>query len=194
MSYATRKDIRTDEEFADDIALDTAKQRCWAVILQKYFSERTGKVCEKIEYGVDNDGNVVHGNLKNNNVDNIFVFGDDQRKVEIKTIPEWCNDFMTFKASSLRSCVQQEAYIIVPKRLVFYTYSTKMCDHLYKKYHHQIYRGFSPNDPAIRIYEKDIKIFMKKSGILVKEWTQECRELVEENWGLLSKEKVRNKR
>jgi hypothetical protein len=194
MSYVTRKDNRTDEQFALDIALDTAKQRVWAEILQNYFQEKTNKVCEKIEYGVDNDGNVVHGNLENDNVDNIFVFGDNQRKIEIKTIPEFVENFMTFKASSLRSCFRQNAYIVVPKRFVFYTYSTSICEELHRKYPHKIYDRFSPNDPAVRIYKSDIEKFMVKKEIMVKEWTQSCKELIEDNWELLSKEKERKKR
>jgi hypothetical protein len=193
MSLKTRMDDRDIEEFASDLALDTAKQRIWAGALQIYFQEKTKSVCDKIEYGVDNDGNVIDGSLPNDNVDNIFVFGNNKRKVEIKTIPEWCNDFMTFKASSLRSCVRQKAYIIVPKRFVFYTFSTKMCEYMHRNYTHQIYKGFSPNDPAVRIFKRDIEKFMAQKGIVVKEWTQDCRDIIEADWSLLSQEKRRRK-
>lgn len=197
MSYATRKDVRTDEQFASDIALDTAKQREWAKIFQTHVQHKTGKLCEKVEYGVDNDGNVVRGNLMNDNVDNIFVFGNNNFKIEFKTIPEWCNNFMTFKASSLKSCVQQEARIIVPKRFVFYSYSVSTCKHLHDKHPHRIYwnfktnKGFSPNDLAVRVYKKEIEDFVSKRSVLVYRWPDVCRTLIEDNWKFLSKEKVR---
>jgi hypothetical protein len=191
MSLLTRMDNRSIEQFANDIALDTAKQRVWAEAFQAFLIEKTNKPCEKIEYGVDNDGALIEGSLKNNNVDNIFIFSGSDRKVEIKTIPEYLDKFMTFKVSSLRACVKQNAYILVPKRYVFYTYSPAACAYLCRNFPHKIYEKFSPNDLAVRIYKNRIDDLIEEKRIVVKSWSPSSRIIIEQNWGLLSKERVR---
>jgi hypothetical protein len=189
MSLETRKDKRTVEEFASDIELFTAKEKKWANIFNDHF----GKKFTIIENGVDNEGKLIKDNLKNNNVDKIFVFKKDKiLKVEIKTIPEHLNRFMTFKASSLKACIEQNAIIMVPKRYIFYILLKKSIKFLYEKFDHKIYENFSSNDLAIRIYKNTIDKLIKNKEMIVVEWSAEARNIIENNWDLLSKERIYN--
>lgn len=188
MSLDFRRDNRTVGQFARDIDLETAKQRVWAEVLQVFYEEKTGKPCRKEDYGVDNDGKLIEGGLLNNNVDNIFWIADKEVKVEIKTIPEYLEKFMTFKVSSLRACIDQKANIVVPKRNHFYHYYTRTCEYLLDNFSSRIYEKFSPNDKAIRIFKNDIDELIEKKMILLKDWGKRSQFMIETNWQLLSRD------
>lgn len=193
MSLKSRMDNRTFEKFSDHISLDTAKQNVWANIYKNFLENLTGCICEKIDNGVDNSGCVLHGNLENNNVDYIFVFTHNgqnkKQKVEIKTIPEYCKNFMTFKVCSLKACVEQNAYMLVPMKEKFYLYLPNCCRLLLENYPHKIYEKFSSNDLAIRIFKDQINFLVKQKQILVKSWDISSKGIIKENWSLLSKER-----
>ena len=195
MSLATRRDIRSVEQFANDIELNTAKEKVWSYVFQSQMEEKIG-FCERIGNGVDNSGKIIQGDLKNNNVDYIFNFVNKLGckkilPVEIKTIPEWLENFMTFKASSLIACVKQKGVLLVPKRYKFYLISNKTCKFFHDEYEHKIYKSFSPNDLAVRIPSKDINMLIKTGKIYLKDWANTSREMIESNWDFLSRERAK---
>jgi hypothetical protein len=189
-----RRDVRTIAKFGQDIKLGAKKERIWGKILLESFN-KSGENWEVIEHGVDNTGKLILGKLPNYNVDKIFFYKTKNKKIlaEIKTIPENLCSFMTFKERSLIECIKNKACIIVPKRYKYYLYKKEACFYLYENYNSKIYwnfktgRGFSPNDPAVRIYSEHISKLIKSKLIKVYTWGEAARKKIEENWKILSK-------
>ena len=169
-SFEYRKDFRTKEIFEENLIDFTEREYYWGIILRLDFTER-GHPCSLIEHGVDNTGKLIEGRLPNYNVDKIFSFLNGKKKpVEIKSIPENINNFMTFKVSSLEVCCEEDAWLIVPRSKAYYLYNSKTCRYLLENYPHKIYwnyetqKGFSPK-PAVRIFKNDIQKFIKDNKI-----------------------------
>lgn len=189
MSIDYRKDIRTTEEFNEDIKDYTEREMYWGIILRHDFIER-GKTCLIEESGVDNTGNLIIGKLPNYNADKIFKFSDGTKQyIEIKTIPENTKDFFTFKSFSLKSCVQQNAYILVPRSWVYYLLSPRACDYIYRNYPSKIYRGFEK--PAKRIFTNEIQKLIDQKLILEKVWTEKAKSLIKANYHILFRRRKR---
>lgn len=75
MSLAFRMDVRTPSQYAVDVSQFTTIEQYWGAALLYDFRERFGW-CQLIEYGVDNTGQVIYGNLTNCNADKKYVFAD----------------------------------------------------------------------------------------------------------------------
>jgi len=185
MSLSSRMDKRSKKEFQNQISRDTLKQKIYAEAFRAFLVGKFKTDCTIIDYGVDNTGDIINGNLLNNNVDNIFIWQDKEIKIEIKTMPEDLKNFMTFKVCSLKSCIEQGAYILVAKRFNFYLLSPILCKYLKDNYTHKIYEQFSPNDKAVRIFNKDIKKFSLKKILTEKKWPESSRAIIEKNWNFL---------
>lgn len=109
-------DDRTRAEFAKDISQFTNVERHLGNALRIDFDER-GMKCLQHEYGVDNSGKVIEGNLDNFNPDKIFSFEDgSSQKIEIKSLPDYCWKHFTFKVSALKGCLHHGAKILVGRR------------------------------------------------------------------------------
>lgn len=200
-----RRDIRSVEVFEKNIKEETEKEGIWAVALHHDFCEKKpDNPCIIEERGVDNSGKLIEGVLSKHSVDKTFKFKKgNSLNIEIKTIPEYLEKFMTIKASALKICVKEKGWLVIPKRNIYFIFPTKTCDYLYKNYKHQIYwdfkrkRGFSPNDPAVRIFQQDIEKFLKQdpkkgcSPIIKKNWGRVAKKYIEENWQILSRERAR---
>lgn len=198
-----RKDVRTVEVFQKNIKEETEKERIWAIALQNDFCEKKpDNPCWIEERGVDNSGELIEGVLPKHSVDKTFRFKKGNFiNIEIKTIPEYLEKFMTIKASALRTCFKEKGWLVIPKRNIYFIFPTKTCKYLYDNYKHKIYwdfknnRGFSPNDPAVRIFSQDIEKFLaqnSKSGsspIIKKVWGKKAKDYIEKNWNTLSKER-----
>jgi hypothetical protein len=185
MSLSSRMDKRSKKEFQNQISRDTLKQKIYAEAFRAFLVGKFKTDCTIIDYGVDNTGDIINGNLLNNNVDNIFIWQDKETKIEIKTMPEYLKNFMTFKVCSLKSCIEQKAYILVAKRFKFYLLSPILCKYLKDNYTHKIYEQFSPNDKAVRIFNEDIKKFCLKKILTEKKWPESSRAIIEKNWNFL---------
>lgn len=153
-SLNKRKDYRTKKQFAQDIAEYTEKEGLWSIALQKDLIERGHEVSIH-EHGVDNSGNLIEGKLDNYNADKRFIVDGEDFLVEVKTVPEWCTKFFTFKTFVLEQCLKQKANILVPKLKEYFIFYPSAIE-IMLTYPSQIYYGFSPNDPAVRINMSDI--------------------------------------
>jgi hypothetical protein len=184
-----RRDKRTIEQFANDVEDFTEREACWGVILRHDFIEK-GKPCSVEEYGVDNSGRVILGRLPNSNVDKVFNFANgNKRLIEIKTIPERVKNFFTFKISSLLTCVEQNAYIIVPRSCSYYVLSPDICDYFYKNYPHNIYKNFAFGKRAVRIYMNDIEKLIGENKIIRKQWSSGSKKLIDKNYNVLFRQR-----
>ena len=168
MSLEQRRDNRTQKQFAEDILNHTKKERVWIDIFQQQL-QLEGIDIQIHDSGTDNSGQVIVGNLANNlpdfdveligtpnTVANDRFIGMPRFYIEIKTAPEFCdNSFFTFKASSLKSCITNKALILLPRKTAYYLIYPAGMSHILKKKRAYIYKGFSPNDPAVRIYSRE---------------------------------------
>lgn len=200
-----RKDVRSLSVFKQNIKEETEKEKIWANALKCDFCEKNpGNLCWIEERGVDNTGELIEGVLPKHTVDKTFRFEKGNFiNIEIKTIPEYLDKFMTIKASALRVCVKEKGWLIIPKRNIYFIFPTRTCKYLYENYSHKIYwdfekkRGFSPNDKAVRIFSNKIEEFLKQnpkkgvSPIIKKAWGKSAKEYIEANWSFLSKERAR---
>lgn len=200
-----RKDVRSLEVFKKNIKEETEKEKIWAIALKHDFCEKKpDNPCWIEERGVDNSGELIEGVLPKDSVDKTFRFKKgNSLNIEIKTIPEYLEKFMTIKASALRTCIKERGWLVIPKRNVYFVIPTKTCRYLYKNYKHKIYwdfennRGFSPNDPAVRIFSQDIEKFISQnpktgaSPIIKKSWGKSAKKYIEKNWDILSRERSR---
>jgi hypothetical protein len=126
MSFEERRDHRTTEEMAEDIDQYTEKEFYFGIAYRYDLCQR-GFPCKIEEHGVDNTGVLIPGRLPNHNVDKIYHFrnGMNSLLIEIKTIPKYCKNKMTFKVSALRQCLKQEGYILVPKANRYYLFGSR---------------------------------------------------------------------
>jgi len=200
-----RKDVRSLEVFKKNIKEETEKEKVWAEALKIDFCEKSPKnPCVIEERGVDNSGELIEGVLSKQTVDKTFRFAKGNFiNIEIKTIPEYLDSFMTIKASALKVCTKEKGWLVVPKKNFYFIFPTRTCKHLYENYSHKIYwdfeknRGFSPNDKAVRIFSNQIDELLKqdpKKGcnpIIKKNWCKKAKDFIEVNWNILSRERSR---
>jgi hypothetical protein len=154
MSLSSRMDNRTPEQFAAQLREGHQVEDLLgeAFRLQLELNYNSTVAIENV--GVDNTGAVIDGNLPFHDVDKKFIWGTQSLRVEIKTAPTYLNDFFTFKVSSLRTCVQKNSVMLLfPKAAPhnYYLIWPKQAVSLLADFPHKIYKGFSPNDQAIRI-------------------------------------------
>jgi hypothetical protein len=191
MSLDYRKDGRTVEEFQKDIEDFTEREMYWGFILRCDLTEK-GRPCLIEDFGVDNSGNLIEGRLPNYNADKLFKFLDGtEQPIEIKTIPETTKDFFTFKAFSLKSCIKQKAFILVPRSWTYYLISPKGCENICQNYPSKIYPRFSENDPAIRIYLNDIQELIQQRMISKHTWTEKAKNLIKINSSILFRKRYK---
>jgi len=189
MSLNYRMDDRTIKEFAEDIRQFTHVEKLLGDALRIDFVER-GLGCVQHEYGVDNSGEVIQGNLENFNPDKIFVFGDGtSQKIEIKSLPEYCWKYFTFKVSALKGCIHHDAKILVARRddyfLVLPEAHRWMLDNLEAK---TTYRGWG-GKLCVRIMMGGVFGLVRQGLIKHEEWMPEAKSHIEENAEVIFEER-----
>jgi hypothetical protein len=140
MSLTSRRDNRSLEEFAKQIL---AGHKLEDKIARAY-EVQMGVETENT--GVGPDGAVLKS-LAHHNVDRVIKGGN---ALEIKTAPH--TGFFTFKVTSLYSCIQQKADMLIYVKGSDYYYIITL-DKIEKliQLPNEIYPAFSPNDMAVRI-------------------------------------------
>ena len=187
-SYRHRRDLRSDEVFEDNMKQTTRQERFWAMqVLMAEFRAR-GKVVEVFDYGVDNTGEIIESKLENTNADYLFIIDGKEYRIEIKTIKEWCQCY-TFKFELMKKYVEQKAVMLVPRRYVYYTISVAAIQEMLSNFRPRIWRGFSPNDRAIRIGQSDMDDYVSRGLVKKRAWSPEAREIIEKNYEMLFEEK-----
>jgi hypothetical protein len=183
-----RKDKRTEKVFDHNIQDYTEREHIWSIALRHDFNER-GLNCEVTDHGVDGTGKFIRDKLENYNADKKYTFSEDKELlIEIKTAPEWLNAFYTFKAFCLKQCIQEEAWICVPRLAGYHIFESPALEKMLK-YKHKIYRGFSPVDKAVRIPMEDIDQMVTDKLAYYQKWTAKAKGFVKKNQKILTREK-----
>lgn len=157
MSLDHRRDSRTVDTFAAHVRDFTERERLWAEALQLDHCSR-GQCCTLEDNGADNTGGLIEGNLPSHAPDFKFTFYPDGyvELVEVKTAPESLRAFATFKVSSLRSCVDHDAWLLFPRLRHYYLFPSGTLRGWLDTYEQVIYPKFSPNDLAVRVPTDDL--------------------------------------
>lgn len=173
-----RMDDRTTEDFQEDLSQYTEKEFYWGIALRYHLCE-IGLPCAIEEHGVDNTGKLIPGRLPNHNADKIYHFlNGDTMKVEIKTIPEWCNEYMTFKVCALKGCWSQGARILVPKSSRFHMFGKDAFEYLLEKLPVRTNIKSFGYKPVVRAPTPMIEDMMEKGMIVQKEWSPKAKRYI----------------
>jgi hypothetical protein len=188
LSLEHRKDIRSEETFGLNIRDYTEREHYWSIALHLDFLYR-GLICKLSDNGVDGSGKIIRSKLENYNADKKYTLPSGKNiLIEIKTAPEWLDSFFTFKVFCLKECINENSLICVPRIKHYYIFKTKSLEKMLQ-YNHSIYRGFSPNDKAVRIPMYDIKEMVKNKMVIYREWGPKSYRYIEKNMDILTREK-----
>ena len=179
MSLRFRMDVRTTQDYETDLRQYTEIERHVGIALREDFNER-GMSCVLGEYGVDNSGDVIEGNLKNFNPDKIFYFKDrPPEKIEIKSLPEYCSMYFTFKVSSLKGSLYHEAKIVVPRRKDYFILGTKSFEWMLENLEARTdYRGWG-GKRCVRIRMGAVLSLVREGSIINVRWKQRAADYIE---------------
>ena len=172
MGYIHRKDQRTDDKFAKQIKASTERENLWAEILLLELDSLFEVDVSFSNYGYGSDGDVITTKVTAK-PDKIYDCGvGNPIAIEIKTYNYARSkfDMATFKVSSLEACVEYNAFIAIPSATWWALINSEGCEYILNNYTHKIYDNFSPNDNAIRIYDKDIKKIKSLGFLKVEKW------------------------
>lgn len=173
-------DNRTIDEFIEDIGQFTLKEFYWGVAFRYDLCSR-GLPCKILEHGVDNTGKLIRGRLPNHNADKMYVFENGMKpmRVEIKTIPEYCNDYFTFKVSAIKGCHNQRAKILVPKRDHYYLLGNKAFFWLLENCEVRTdYKGWGGKE-CVRINTWQMRCLVRDGTVTQKSWAMRPFEFIE---------------
>jgi len=193
-----RRDGRTEKVCAHDIEDYTEREHYWSIALRIDFNAH-GMDCDVADYGVDGSGTLIRGKLPNYNADKKFTFADGKEMlIEVKTAPEGLEDFFTFKVFCLKKCVEQNALVCVPQMRGYHLFEVPALKLLLDKklFVHKIYRGFSPNDPAVRIWTEedgrmDMQEMLAQKLVWFKRWSPEATQFNQNHKEILTRERQR---
>ena len=174
MSLNFRKDNRTSEKFAADLKRYAKEEAIIAEAIRLHLEEINNSKCSIIDIGIDSSGNIIDGLLKHHNVDREYVINQNTIKVEIKTAPH--DEFLTFKVSSLKTAIKQNAYIVIvvkSQKKGFFLLTKAKMESIIKR-EPKIYSAFSPNDMAIRVYKNEFNLFLQ-----YKQWFPKALEYIQ---------------
>lgn len=154
MSLESRRDNRTEEEFARDINAWTWAEGCIARLVMKDMKMRGADLIRIENTGVDNSGRLIRGSLKSNESDFNFIFGFGTVPTEVKVAnpKEW--KFQTLKTNDIRKAANKKGCILCYSEEWYYIIKPETCRFLLDNFLSKIYKTFSPDDQAIRIHSK----------------------------------------
>ena len=177
MSLTHRRDNRTVEKFKSDISAHTKKEKVAAESLRIDLEIRNNSPVEIIDYGVDNSGSLITGNV-HARPDYIFKLQQSELPIEIKVHSEkW--DFITFKNSNLNTYKKHNGQIAVIRENYYMLFKTGAIDFIIDNVKAKIYPGFSPNDVAHRLYCDDIESLISVNLLIKYEWLEKAKDYLD---------------
>lgn len=188
MSLNSRRDERSVDVFADNIRDFNERENIWAEAFALQKREHGANVSYKA-HGVDMSGKLIKGKLSNHNEDFIFTIDGVDWKIEVKTIPEWNNEYMTFKTHALHNCVTNKSLILVPKLTEYWVFGPKAIAVILEKCPARIWSGFSPNDLANRVWRDTIDELIDANLVWWDKWIGQAREFVQSHKNRLTQAK-----
>ena len=188
-SLEHRRDDRTEEVFEHNIEDYSEREHYWSLALRLDFEER-GITCEVEDHGVDGSGRLIRDTLPNHNADKKFILEDGREwLIEIKTAPEYLRKFFTFKVFCLEQCIEQGAWVSVPRLAQYYLFKPSCLEQFLNSHEHRIYRGFSPNDVSVRIPMDFINNMIHEHHAMHRTWKPRAKMFVDANQEILTRER-----
>jgi len=175
--------------FASNIYDYTERESIYGECLRIEFENRMKTKIVLSENGIDNSGNLIENNLKNHNVDKKYIINGKEELIEIKTAPEFLNNFYSFKVFSIKKACEQNAKVALTKCKEYFIFGKISLEWMLENLPHKIYSGFSPNDIAVRIYKNQINDLINKKLVIHKEWCEDSMKNIERYKVVLTREK-----
>lgn len=188
-SLCFRKDNRSEEVFASNIYDYTERESIYGECLRIEFENRMKTKAILSENGIDNSGNLIEKNLNNHNVDKKYIINGKEELIEIKTAPEFLNNFYSFKVFSIKKACEQNAKVALTKCKEYFIFGKRSLEWMLENLPHKIYSGFSPNDIAVRIYKDQLDDLINKKLIIHKEWCEEANNYIDKYKFILTRDK-----
>jgi len=188
-SLCFRKDNRSEEVFASNIHDYTQRESIYGECLRIEFENRMKVKVMLNENGIDNSGNLIENNLNNHNVDKKYLIDGKEELIEIKTAPEFLNNFYSFKVFSIKKACEQNAKVALTKCKEYFIFGKGSLEWMLENLPHKIYSGFSPNDIAVRIYKDQINDLINKKLVIHKEWCEDSMKNIERYKFILMRDK-----
>lgn len=188
-SLCFRKDNRSEEVFASNIHDYTQRESIYGECLRIEFENRMKVKVILNENGIDNSGNLIENNLNNHNVDKKYLIDGKEELIEIKTAPEFLNNFYSFKVFSIKKVCEQNAKVALTKCKEYFIFGKGSLEWMLENLPHKIYSGFSPNDIAVRIYKDQINDLINKKLVIHKEWCEDSMKNIERYKFILMRDK-----
>ena len=185
-----RKDIRSTETFKQNIADYTEREMIYGEALKIEIASR-GKCQVTVEdYGVDNSGELLTQSLSNHNLDKKYFINGELKYIEIKTAPEYLENFYTFKIFSIKEVLKQNGIIALVKFNYYYLFGKNALSWMLSNLEHKIYRAFSPNDISIRVNKFHLEELIKQKWVIHKNWHCQSKLFLDKNKNILLRDKV----
>lgn len=186
-----RRDDRSEEQFASDISLGTMKENIWGRFLVPHHIKASKNIRIKVEDGTQGrSGELITDNIgEDHDFIYLYVVKKDKiiKNVEIKTADTNIKRFFTVKKGCLRSCLNRKADVIFVNKRWMVNLPHQNIKTILDQYHADIYRGFSPNDPAIRFFhdkndknpnEPTIPELFQRQIMSKQQWSKDTQDLI----------------
>ena len=176
MTLNNRKDKRSLEKFSRDLKLYHKIEDIWSKIqASDWINKNLYERVETIPFGSDSEGEVWDSNkskrtskpdyiykcYSNNIIQNIKI-------IEIKAHPSYKKyPYFTYKTSSFKNTIKHNGSIVTPLGDYKLVYSPRSQKYILNNFSEKIYHGFSPNNPAVRIQQKEMNNLISE-GIVKK--------------------------
>lgn len=187
MTLNHRKDTRSVQVFKSNLLDFHQREKLWISIYAEELRQNKHKV-EVEDFGVDNTGKLIKDSLPNHNPDYKLIIDGVEQLIEVKTCPENSPTF-TFKVGSLKTCIEHNSLILVPKSGVYYIIEPPSMEHLLETLPHAIYHSFSPNDICIRFTTKKMIKYVENHIIQQYAWSSKAKKLIDKKSDILFRKK-----
>jgi len=181
------RDDRSEEEWAGYMSEADKKEEIWADIICNEMCFQSRKKITYENYGCGHDGKIItKAEDVNAKPDKKFIVDGKEILIEIKAYDRSNGNprkMMTIKTHSLKECVKYNAFIVVPSVEVWAILPPASLEYVLGYGESKIYKGFSPNDPAIRMTSMDIGIMLDAKAISIRPWEDwESTNRIKKNW------------
>lgn len=185
-----RRDNRSTSTFKQNIDDYTERETVYGEALKLEIASRGKCQVTVDDHGVDNSGELITESLANHNLDKKYYIDGKLKYIEIKTAPEYLESFYTFKVFSIKEAIRQNGIVALVKFNYYYLFGKEALSWMLSNLEHRIYKGFSPNDIAVRVKNFHIDEFVKQKWVIHRNWRCQARSFLDTKRDILLREKV----
>jgi hypothetical protein len=185
MSSDSRRDIRAKPVAAAEIKDYTTRESILQPIICADLFDR-GFSCRVVDNGVDNTGEWIEGDLKNNNPD-VKIFFDSlgqEEPIDIVSGGDELHDHglkqsrtCTFKQNKFDMCVQHRASLLVYRHADYYVFSRDAMDKWATKFPAKPHKGFGNKMCHIGDWDYADQLVAEKLAVR-NEWSPSAKNLI----------------